>query len=160
MATIAVYDETALPCLSYPFDNTEEHTKKYLGGEAMTGGAYATISITQMTDLEMQAVHEFRRVDCNSGLDPFLLPIPYFGLDVNVDLPAVLVQFKSEFKSSRQKGYWSTSFKVEILGNIVYTIDDLGNYVVTDAGDFVVSDGGDFVSTGNNINSYKEVLWS
>ena len=149
MATIPIYDETLLPCLSYPMSNTQ----------ARTGRATAETSISGEDDAAVKAFYEFWKADCNYGLDPFLIPLPFFGETVDVTRPAILVKFIGDLKGDKTTRGWKVQFSLEILGDVDYVVDDFGNFIVSDTGDFTINDQGDFVATGNNVNSYKEILW-
>jgi len=160
MAAIPIYNEATLPCLIYPMKNTQEPTKKYLGGKAISGRALATVNLVAESDAEMTALYEFFKTDCNYGLEPFLIPIPFFGADVEVETPAILVKQLGSLETDKtNSNKWKASLKLEILGDIDYVIDGEGNFVLSDSGDFVLSDSGDFVSTGNNVNSYREIFY-
>jgi len=159
MATIPIYDEATLPCISFPLDNTHQATKRYLGGKAVSGEVYADINLFIKNDTEADALHDFWVADCNYGLEPFLIPLPVFGRETDTSDPALLVKFVGDAKDTKNAGYWTAKRKLRILGTIIYIIDDGGNFILDDVGDFVLGGDGSYVATGNEINSYKEVVY-
>ena len=176
MAQAPIYNEDVLPCLSFPFSNTQEQTTKYLGGKARTGRVIGDVKISAEDDAGIKALYEFWKQQCNYGLEPFLMPIPVFGEDVDTVHPAILVKFLGELTAEKAVRGWDCPFKIEILGDVHYVVTDAGDYVLSDSdtlvcsetvlcletlgtGDYIINDDGDFVATGNNVNSYKEILW-
>ncbi|MFT7880718.1 MAG: hypothetical protein ABXS91_10030 [Sulfurimonas sp.] len=150
--TIPIYDESILPCITFPLENTHQETKRYLGGKAITGEAYASISLIAKDDNEAKALYDFWVTDCNYGLEPFLIPLPVFGRNADTSAPALLVKFIGDAKDTKVANHWTAKRKLKILGAIHYVIDDQGQFVVDDAGDYIITDSGE-------INTYKEVIY-
>lgn len=155
MATIPIYDETILPCITYPMINKRKVSKRYLGNKGISGETYATVQLIAKTDSELAALTDFWLIDCNYGLEPFLIKLPMFGQEVT--MPSILVKFIGDTSDSKNDdGTWRLTRELKILGNIVYIIDDNGDFITDDSGDFTITDDGDFIST-ENINTFRSV---
>lgn len=159
--TIPVYDSTngVLPAISFPMTNKRKATKRYLGGEAMTRPAEANLNIIARTDAQEEALDNFWRVDCNYGLEPFLISLPLFGQTADFAHPDILVRFVGDIEDSFDGHLWKTKRRLQILGSIDYTIDIDGNFIVADTGEYIVTENGDYVPTGNHITSYRELVY-
>ena len=161
MATLPIYLETTLPCLVYPMDNEHEPTVRGLGGKATVGRSLASVNYTAESDAEIAALEAFLNTECNYGLDPFLIPIPFFGEAVTVATPAILVQLRGGVKAAKPKfTMWTGSLSLEVLGKIDYTIEAGGDFTLHATGDFTFDVDGNLVSTGlTTINSYREIFY-
>lgn len=159
--TIPIYDSTsgALPAITFPMVNRRRATKRYLGGEAMTRPADTTLNIIARTDAQESAIDDFWRVDCNYGLEPFLIALPFMGKTVDFTKPELLVRFVGDVEDSFDGHLWKTKRKIQILGSIDYIIDAQGNFIVSDTGEYIVTENGDYVPTGNHITSYRELVY-
>jgi len=151
MATIHVYDETILPCITFPLDNTHEKSKRYLGNKALSGEIYANINLLPKNDTEMKALYDFWKDDCNYGLNPFLIPLPIFGRTGDLEYPCLQVKFVEEIKSVKVDLHWTVKIKLKVLGNVYYIVDDVEDYIIDDSGNYVVTD----IET----NSFKEITY-
>ena len=158
MATIPVYDEATLPYIVYPLNAVHELPRRFLGRRAVTGEVYADVSVVSNNDTYAKALHDFWITDCNYGLDPFLIPLPIFGRDSDTSHPALLVKMVSDIDYNRQNVTAISKFRVKVLGEVSYVVDDLGDFIISDTGDFVISDTGDYVATGNET-TFKVVSY-
>lgn len=151
MAT-AIYDNSLLPCMTFPFNNTHTKSKRYLGGQALTGKIYADIKITCKNDDEMIALHDFYSVDCKYGLDPFIFTAPLFGFDT--DIVDFVGEFEGDFSPVKDETLlWTVTMKVKILAPILLIRDDAGEIVTDDAGEYIYTDTS-LHSSSDNIISY------
>lgn len=157
MATIPIYDETVLPCLTYPFERKQEKSTKFLGKRAVVNNIYITITTTAKSDDETLALIDFWQADCNFGLEPFLIDTPITPPNGESALLCLFVDDMSTAKE--ESGTWKSTIRLRVLGLIIYIIDDEGQFVLDDSGDFTLTDTGDYLSTGNAIDSYREILW-
>lgn len=154
--TYAEYDTSVLPFLSYPLNNSQETTKKYLGGRAMTGEEYATLSFNMVDDTKAEALYSFWRDDCNYGTDAFLIAMPFRGVVSLPDIPNVLCKFVEDVSMDKVALNWTQAIRVKVLeysyvmGNIA---DDSLNQLVDDSGNILVS-----TSTPVS-NSNKEITY-
>lgn len=147
------YDETTLPCFNLPFENQHTRSKKYLGRKALTGKVYATLNFTVLNDDEMNALHEFWRVDCNYGTEPFVADIPLFGKNLTTEGElAFIVMWHDDFKPTKVDLHWTLKIRIRILAPIVYVLDDLGNYITNDAGERIYTDSSLHTATDNIID--------
>lgn len=147
---LAVFDETVLPCMNLPFENVHSRSKKYLGKKALTGKVYATLSFTAINDAEMRALHDFWRIDCNYGTEPFVLPAPLFGKAVSaVNFIAI---WYDDFKPTKVDIHWTLKIRVRILAPIIWVYDDAGNHVTNDNGDWIYTDESLHTSADNVID--------
>ena len=153
---IPIYDETALPVIIHPVDNERGESIRYFGSKAITDGIKAKINIFPKTDTQMSALYDFWETDCNYGLDPFIIDIPVFGGAIGGET-GLLVRFQGKLSSSKVSMRWQQGIDLEVLGNVIYVVDDLGDVILDDAGDFITADG-DYVAT-QHITSYKEITW-
>lgn len=153
--TIPVYDFATLPCVTFPMKNTHTKTKRYLGNKAITGKITTEINIIAETDAEMNALYEFWYTECNAGLEPFLIALPIFGKDGVTDL---LSRWNGDFIANKETESWSLSLTFEIMGSMIYVVDDNGDFIVSDAGEYTVADNGDYVPTGQTINTYRSII--
>ena len=142
---IPIYDETALPVIIHPVDNERGETVRYFGSKAITDGIKAKINIFPKTDTQMAALYDFWETDCNYGLDPFIINIPVFGGAIGGET-GLLVRFQGKLSSSKVSVRWQQGIDLEVLGNVIYVVDDALNDVISDGGDLVVSDG-DYIAT-------------
>jgi len=153
MAT-AFYDEALLPCITYPMENVHTKSKRYLGNVALTGKVYATINMVAKTDSDMDNLHIFWRVDCNYGLDPFIIAIPIFGMPTSsLD---ILCQWVGDFTPTKVDTHWTIKQKLKILSPIQVVKDDVGDYVRDDNGNYIYTDIS-LHTTTDNIISYITV---
>ena len=136
--------------------NTQKETKRYLGGVAMSSEIYATLDYQAKSDQELNALYLFWRDSCNYGLEPFLMSIPFFGINLVQD--SVLVKFRGDFVTAKNNDTWGNQLEIQILGTVIYIIDDNQDMILDDAGDFIWHDG-DLIATGNQINTYREVQY-
>lgn len=157
--TIPIYDTNILPCITHPMRNRHMRSKKYLGGIAVVGSAEATVNVIAENDTEISALYDFWRYDCNYGLEPFLIPLPLFGLDFDPLYPNILVQFADDLNINKEDTVWTSSIKIKVLGTIDYIVDAQGNFIVSSAGEYTVDANGDYVATGNIIDTYRKVFY-
>ena len=151
---IPEYDMDLLPDITKSFTSTQEATKKYLGGRAITGQEYVTINLFGVDNLEVKALYEFWRDDCQYGTLPFLAPLTVNGHEVNRDIPTALCLFIEDFGADKQDIHWTKSLKLKVLEyseNIYTIVDDAGNLMVDDAGLVLAS------TTAPITNSNKEI---
>ena len=159
MATIPIYDETTLPCITYPYSNTRQPTKKYLGRRAVVGEVTATINLIATSDAEVLALNTFFESECNFGLEPFLINLPILGVELP-EQAATLAKFIGEVTDTKNaNGTWTASRQLKVLGTIIYVIDDQDQFILSDEGDFIFADNGDYLSTGTPLNAYREITW-
>ena len=148
---IPIYDNT-LPCMSFPFENVHIRSKRYLGNTALTGKVRATTTVICENDAEMNALHNFWMVDCNYGLEHFVLTAPIFGYPANG--LSLLTQFIGDFKPIKaMDGIWNIKLNLRIVAPITFVKDDNGNYITDDNGDYVFADN-TLPDTADNIISY------
>lgn len=121
MAT-PIYDKNVLPCITYPFDNTKGETIRGLGGKSYTYRTSANININAMTDEEMDVLETFHTIDCNNGLDNFLLQVPLFGKKVNGEYPYYKVRFVGDFKSKKENLLWDLSIGIKRVDDVLYDL--------------------------------------
>ena len=151
------YDYNTLPAIEHPFTSSQEVTKRYLGGRAVTGQEYAVINFFSENNAQIKALYEFWRDDCNSGLTQFLAPIPVNGSEVSRYVPTALCEFIEEISMEKLGVHWKQGIKVkiieykEVLGIIV---DDAGNLMVDDVGNVLIS-----ISENAISNSNKEITY-
>ncbi len=159
--TIPIYDSLngTLPAISFPMKNKRKATKRYLGGEAMTRPAETTLSIIAKNDAQESAIDDFWRVDCNYGLEPFLIALPIFGKATDFTKPEILVRFVGDIEDSFDGHLWVTKRRIQILGSLDYIVDVNGDFIVSDTGEYIVTENGDYVPTGNHITSYRELTY-
>lgn len=157
--TIPVYDPSILPCITYPMVCTQEATRKYLGGIALTGKTYAEISTSSRSNEEQFALYSFWKDTCNHGLEPFLIPLPVFGEMASDKYPAMFVRFIGEIKSTKESSAWKNKFKLEVIATTRYTIDGVGSFVVATVDDLILDGQGNYVASNIELNSYKEIVW-
>lgn len=157
--TIPVYNLNELPCITYPMVCTQESTKKYLGGSAITGKIYADINTISKSNEEQYALYSFWKDTCNHGLEPFLMPLPVFGEMASARFPAMFVRFMGDIKSTMKENVWENKFKLEVIATTRYNIDNVGSFVVTTVDDLILDGQGDYVATNIELNSYKEIIW-
>ena len=142
---IPIYDEETLPVIIHPVDNERGETVRYFGSKAITDGIKAKINIFPKSDTQMAALYDFWETDCNYGLDPFIIDIPVFGGAIGGET-GLLVRFQGKLSSSKVSMRWQQGIDLEILGNVIYVVDDSLNDVVSDGGALVISDG-DYTAT-------------
>ncbi len=153
---IPIYDETILPCFTYPLTNTQTESKRGFGSKAITSYITASLKLMIETDADMVAVYNFWKNDCIFGLDPFIIDLPIFGGAIG-EGTGLLVRFKDDFTSKKDNGIWEQTINIEVIGNVVYVVDDYGDVILSDDGDVIVSDG-NYVVT-ENITSYKGITY-
>lgn len=157
--TIPIYDITTLPAIIYPFDNSQAEAEIYLGNRAVTGYMKGGISIKCRNNADMKLLETFWRDTCNNGLEPFLIPLPFFGTEPDdPDLPELLVMFEGDFEFQAGGQIWNGDIGIVVLGTIDYIINDLGDFIVADTGEYTVTAGGDYEPTGNE-KQYREVFY-
>ena len=154
--TIPIYDQVVLPKVVLPLKNTNESSTKYLGTRGITGMVYSDIILKSSTNSGVAALETFWRDECNYGLEPFIISLPIFGASSSVTL---LVKFYDNLNDSKDKGVWTLKRKLVILGEVVYTIDDDGNFILSDEGQFILNDVGDYVALMSKINTNKEISY-
>ena len=142
---IPIYDETTLPVIIHPVDNERGESIRYFGSKAITNGIKAKINIFPKTDTQMAALYDFWETDCNYGLDPFIINIPVFGGAIGGET-GLLVRFQGKLSSLKVSMRWQQGIDLEVLGNVIYVVDDSLNDVISDGGALVISDG-DYTAT-------------
>jgi len=152
--TIPIYDQSILPCVNLPMSNLQEVSERYLGYRALSGEMYADITITAKSHSEAKAVNDFWKNDCTYGLEPFIIHLPFFGDETDVNL---LVMFQKDIRDSRSEIVWALTRSLNILGKVVYTVDGNGDFILTTEGDFVLSDTGDYIALPSD--TYKELTY-
>lgn len=152
---VPIYDDTVLPCLTYPFSNKQSFTKKFLGNRAYTGAVYANITLKSSEADKVSALYAFWRDDCNYGLEPFIFNMPIFGIPMGID---ILVMFTKELKTTKNNTTWSSSMQLKVLGRAVYTEEVNGDFTLSDSGDFVLDVDGNYIALPSKI--YKEITYA
>jgi len=147
---IPFYDETNLPCITFPMENVHSQSKRYLSNKALTGKVYATMNIIAKTDADMNALHTFWRVDCNYGLEPFILSVPLFGMSPSS--VEFLTQFLGDFVVTKVDNHWTAKIKVAIKTPMMFVKDDAGERITDDNGDYIFTDSSLHPSTDNIIS--------
>lgn len=152
---IPIYDPISLPCISTPFSDTQVATSRYLGRKAFSNDVYADLKMTTDSNDEAYALELFWREECNYGLEPFIIHLPVFGIDTNIDL---LVMFRGEIKDIKNEFIWNSSRSLKILGKIVYVVDGNGDFTLSQEGDFVLDEDSNYVALPSKI--YKELTYA
>lgn len=155
--TIPVYDIATMPAIIYPMNNTHDETDLYLGNRAVTGKARADLTIKAKNDTAAAALYALWKDECNYGVEPFLVPLPFFGREMDTAVPSLLVRFDGPFAISKDSQIWNGGIKIVVIGTVDYIVDNLGDFIVSDLGEYTVNDAGDYVPTGNIIESYREI---
>ena len=133
---IPFYDITPnLPCVTFPLESKHTKSKKYLGYKALTGYVYATLNFTAKNDEETNALHTFWRVDCNYGLEAFIIKMPLFGFPTG-DMD-YLVQFVDDFVTNKGEIVTTIKMKVKVISPVTLIYNDDGYYVLDNNGDYV-----------------------
>lgn len=158
--TIPIYDVSILPAIIYPMENIHEEPEIYLGNRAVTGYLSSDITIKARNDAHMALLYDFLITDCNYGLEPFLVPLPMFGVASGDNIkPTLLVRVSGPISMKTPGQTWTGQIKLERIGIIDYIVDNLGDFIVSDLGEYMITDGGDYIPTGKVINSYREVYY-
>lgn len=159
--TIPVYDIDTLPFISYPIKLKKGKSKKFLGGQAITGSTIISLTLLSKNDTQQKAFYDFWETECNSGTEPFLISFPLFGNTFDVYHPDLLVRFKSDYIADKENcSKWRQTIELELIGSIVYIVDNDGQFIVSDQGEFMIGDDGNYIPTGQPINSYKEIFYA
>jgi hypothetical protein len=156
MATIPIYDQTVLPCVTFPMVNTRAKTTRYLGQRAITGDIYAELNMVGEDNQQVKALDDFWKNECNYGLEPFLIRLPVFGRSTDVD---ILVTFSNDIKDTRNVTRWDLKRKIKVLGLVVYTIDGNGDFILSDEGHYVLDDDGNYIALKSKAKIYKEITY-
>lgn len=138
--TYPEYDTATLPYIKVPFTNENEYTTKYLGGRALVRNQYATISVIATTDAEILALYDFWETDCNYGLTPFLVGVPFNGSTVVENMPSVVLKFIDKIQYSKDGSQWNGNIRCKVVGKVDYITDDLGALITDDSGDYIYAD--------------------
>ncbi|MDD5359496.1 MAG: hypothetical protein PHI79_08110 [Sulfurovaceae bacterium] len=155
--TIPIWN-ASLPRIVFPIKSGQESSKRYFGKKAITRGATAIMEIAGVTNSTATALYDFWKNDCNYGLDPFLIPLPFFGQEIDTEKPNLLVQFVGTLEINGEI-IWTSSINLTVLGTIQYVVDDeTKDFIINDeTSDFVIVDD-NLIATPRNIN-YKGVLY-
>lgn len=136
---IPIYNETVLPCITYPFKPKKQIIMGFAGKG--TQKATADIEILCENDTEVLALDSFFVTDLEYGTKDFLLDIPFFGRVVDNDMPTLLVRFSGHTREYSKESFTSqSSHTLEIVGEVKYIVNDGGDYVLNDSGGYIVSD--------------------
>tara|TARA_R110000772_G_scaffold5454_1_gene19453 strand:- start:2851 stop:3858 length:1008 start_codon:yes stop_codon:yes gene_type:complete len=164
--TIPYYNEDILPCISYPMSNSSEIPKRYLGSKAITHTPIVEIETIAKTGAEMSALHDFWELDCNYGLDPFVIGLPIFGDegDGSLNFNYFLVRFMDDTKDVKDPMVWKSKRKMKVLAEVYVIVDDAGNIVVSDGGNLlqnaVITDIDYSLGEVTSINGYKQIIYN
>lgn len=161
------YNEDSLPCLKYPVTVNKELPERYLGTKAVTKPVYVNLNLHGSTDLEVDALHTFWEVNCNYGLDPFVMAISINGYTAsNLEFDFFLMRFTKEVQYTKGTKNWTIPVRAKVVGVVTAIVDDNGNLVVSDSLDglspdsLILSDAVDYyMSDTQEIASYRKVIF-
>ena len=127
-----VFDPSVMPFRLIPIEIQRKETKRYLANRALGGSGHITLKIISVDGLDsakMNALYDFWKNDCQYGIQPFLISLPFFGsLGINDVNPDLLVRFASDLSSSYENA-WETTLKLKIIANAEYVNGVLTNII-------------------------------